>query len=652
MKSLNSFPVPLKLILAAILLACVLGVTADDAVPEKATGPEKAISPEKATGPEKTTDIVGMRLLTVDGEAVHLGMQNGARPVALVFLNDGCTISRRYVPRLNEIAREADKQNVDVYGVISNPEISWTAARDFRNEYKLELPLLYDSNGEIARQVLPEVVPSAFVVDMSGRVTYRGRIDDRFPSLTKARQEARTHDLLQAIQAVAAGPVETPVKTQAVGCVFVPWPEREENPNYAAHIAPILNANCIECHQSGGVAPFPLDTYESAKRWSTMVANVTAAGLMPPWRAKRGVGHFREERFLTDHQLALLADWDRTDETQGDMAEILPKPDFPTDVWALGEPDLELKMPEPFAVPADGEDIYRYFVLPMELPEDVVIVAMDFKPGDATVVHHANFFVDYKGRGREFDEKDPAPGFSVFGTGNFMSYTGSNALGAWAPGVGPYQMPEGRGFDLPKGGDVVLEVHYHLTGKATTDQSSVAFYFAKGPVERGVSGLFVGTQDVNIPAGDKDYWRRVTVDIPGDMRLFDIGPHMHYLGREAIVTATLPNGQELPLLHVNDWDLRWQGIYTYRQPIDIPAGSKIEALFRFDNSNGNPANPNFPAKDVAWGWGSDEEMAEVYMTIVPKNRAADRKLQRASIKTWMRSADPGPQTPTGKTEAP
>ena len=297
-------------------------------------------------------------------------------------------------------------------------------------------------------------------------------------------------------------------------------------------------------------------------------------------------------------------------------------------------------MSEEFDVPASGDDIYRYFVLPMEMARDRVVVAMEFRPGNPEVVHHSNFFVDYTGRGRKMDRDDPEPGFSVFGTGGFMSYDGDGALGAWAPGVGAYRLPEGRGFDLPRGGDLVLEIHYHLTGKAGSDRSSFAFYFADQPVKRGVTGLFIGTQEVDIPAGDRDYWRRVSMELPADMQLVDIGPHMHYLGRESIVTATLPDGEELPLLHVDDWDLRWQGTYTYSEPVELPAGTTVEGLFRFDNSTGNSSNPSSPPRRVKWGWGSDEEMAELYLTVISADRKAEAALHRAAAQSWMRSSDP------------
>ncbi|MEM8963374.1 MAG: redoxin domain-containing protein [Acidobacteriota bacterium] len=594
---------------------------------------------ESGTATAETIELIGVRALTIDGDIVRIGLEKRARPVALVFLDDGCMISRRYVPRLNQLHKEAEAVGVELYAVMSNPEISWQNAKTFRDEFELALPLIHDANGVLAKQVRPKIVPSAFVVDVADRLVYRGRIDDRFPSLTKVRPEAREHDLLNAMQAVTAGRVEEQTRTTAIGCVFVDWPEKNEEPVYTSHVAPILNANCVSCHSDAGVAPFVLDSYTTAKRWSKMITIATSERLMPPWRAKRGAGQFREEHFLSDDQIELLATWAANNAPRGPAEDLLPIEPIEKQEWALGEPDLVLTMSEAYDLPADGEDIYRYFVLPMEMAEDKVVVAMDFKPGDPSVVHHCNYFIDYSGRGRQEDAKDPKPGFSVFGTGGFMSYDGANALGGWAPGVAPYELPDGHGFDLPAGGDIILEVHYHLTGRETRDQSSIAFYFAKGPVERGVDALFVGTQDVDIPAGDADYWRHLSMEVPAEMQLVDIAPHMHYLGREAIVDAILPDGDVLPLLHVTDWDLRWQGIYSYRKPVTIPAGSRIEGKLRFDNSADNPYNPHSPPERVTWGWGSDEEMAEFYLTILPKDGQAARQLRRAARVSWRQTAD-------------
>ena len=304
---------------------------------------------------------------------------------------------------------------------------------------------------------------------------------------------------------------------------------------------------------AGGIAPFSLEGYENAKRWHRMVAYMAGEGLMPPWRAVPGFGEFRDARRLSDHQIALLRAWSESGASLGDPEDRMPAPPRTRSKWRLGEPDLVLRMPEPFDVPADGDDIYRYFVVPTGWSEDKVVVALDFSPGDPKVVHHSNYLLDFAGRARAEDAKDDEPGFSVFGTGGFLDYN-AWGIGGWTPGADPYVLDEGLGMWLPGGGDLVLEVHYHLNGKATSDQSEVAFYFAKEPVTEYVDGVVIGTQDLEIPPEDGNYWRHFSMNVPSGMRLTDVTPHMHFLGREFISIATLPDGSERPLIRIADWD--------------------------------------------------------------------------------------------------
>ena len=209
-----------------------------------------------------------------------------------------------------------------------------------------------------------------------------------------------------------------------------------EEVTYTRHVAPLLAANCVECHRQGGIAPFSLEGYDDAKRWHRMVAYMTGERLMPPWRAVPGFGEFRDARRLSDHQIALLAAWSENGARRGDAGDVIPAPLRPESKWRLGKPDLVLRMPEPFDVPADGEDIYRYFVIPSGFTEDKVVTALEFSPGDPKVVHRANYLMDYGARARAEDAKDEEAGFSVFGTGGFLDYN-AWGIGGWTPGPIP-----------------------------------------------------------------------------------------------------------------------------------------------------------------------------------------------------------------------
>ncbi|MBP0029153.1 hypothetical protein [Roseofilum sp. Guam] len=427
----------------------------------------------------------------------------------------------------------------------------------------------------------------------------------------------------------------------AIGCAKLSAAQHSPiSPTYARDIAPILNNNCLECHRTGGIGPFPLQSYEDARSHANRIVKATADGFMPPWRAKQGYGEFRNEKFLSQQQIATLKVWVEAGTPAGNLAELPPPPNLPLSRWRLGEPDRQFPMPEAFEVPATGEDIYRYFVLDGKLLEDRTVTAIDFQPGAAAVVHHANFFIDYEGRGRKLDAEDPRPGFSTTETGGFMDYDGASAIGGWAPGVDPYQLPPDIGMYLQKGGDLVVEIHYHLNGQKASDRSILGLYFAKQPVQKYIEGLIIGTQDLDIPAGESQYWRHFSMDVPATMDLVDISPHMHYIGAEMQAIATLPNGSKKPLICIPNWDLGWQNTYVYRNLIRLPAGSRIDAWFRYDNSPQNSSNPHKPPLDVRWGWQSTDEMSEIHLGVVSKNWRDSPKILEAARLSWWQSATP------------
>jgi hypothetical protein len=435
-----------------------------------------------------------------------------------------------------------------------------------------------------------------------------------------------------------------------VGCVFEAWktPAGQGPVSYVRDVAPILAANCLDCHRKGDIGPFALESYDDARRRSNMIAEVCRERRMPPWFAEPDKGDFRDERRLTRRQRALLEAWAEAGAPEGDPADALPEAPRPDGRWRLGEPDLLVEMPVDYEVPASGDDIYRYFVVPSTLTEDKAVVAVDFRPGDPSVVHHCIVYIDRSGVARRIDELSEAPGFSVFGNqrdsgGLRFEPNGldtTTQVAGWAPGTQPYVLPSGVGTPLEKGGDFVIEVHYHLTGKATTDRSAMALYFADEPVERLTTGLVMGTQNIDIPAGEPDYWRHVYMEVPADVELLEVSPHMHYLGREVEVVATLPGGGDVPLIDIDRWDFRWQGAYFYRRPVFLPKGTRIDAYFRFDNSEDNPFNQSSPPIRVREGWRTTDEMCLMYFTVVPKDRSQEELLFEAMFASFRRSGAP------------
>jgi len=583
-------------------------------------------------------NLLGARATDLAGTVHVLGGRAERQPVALVFVSVECPVSNRYVTKLGELAGQAARQDVAFYGVLSDPRLTVAQIKTWVDEYSVGFPLLVDGSGDLARRLEPTHVPEAFVISEDDELLYRGRIDDGFVAIGRPRAQTTRHDLAEAI-AAATGPgkVAEP-RTEPVGCLFEAWDDDAlaSSVTYTRDIAPLLNANCVECHRAGEVAPFALDSYESAKKRARMIALVCEEKIMPPWRAEVGEWRFRNERHLSKRDLALLQAWAQAGAPRGDEAQLLPAPSFGRDGWRLGEPDLVVTMPEAFPVPADGPDIYRNFVIPLGLDTDKMVVAAEFRPGAPAVVHHALFHLDNSGRARQMEAADPEPGYGVF-NGESPGFWPSGSVGGWSPGAQPYFISEGFGMELEANEDLVLEVHYHPNGKPALDQSTLALWFTDEPVLKADAHP-IGTEQVDIPAGESDYWRHVWIDLPLEVALLDITPHAHYLGKEFYVDVTMPDGELLSLLSVPDYDFRWQDSYIFAEPVILPAGARINARIRYDNSAANPANPSNPPVRVTEGWQTTDEMCLVYMTIVPEDEARRGELVQAIYASFSRDA--------------
>jgi hypothetical protein len=391
-----------------------------------------------------------------------------------------------------------------------------------------------------------------------------------------------------------------------------------EAPTFNKDIAPILWKNCSGCHRPGEVGPFPLLTYKDAVKRADFLAEITQSKRMPPWKAEPGFGEFHDERRLTDAEIKTLSDWADSGAIEGDAADLPQPPKFP-EGWQLGTPDLVLKAPAAFDIPADGKDVYRCFVIPIPTETDRTVAAVEFRPGNSKVVHHAILFLDNTGAARKKDEADPGPGYASFGGPGIIPTGG---LGGWAPGAMPRMLPDGLGKYIRKGSDLVLQIHYHPDGKPETDQSTVGIYFTKTPAKHIVGGLAVRTRELDIPAGENLY--HVTAQsapLPVDAEAIGISPHMHYIGKEMKVVAETSDGKTIPLIWIKDWDFNWQGQYQYRSPIKLPKGTVIKLDAYYDNSEANPRNPSQPPKRVHWGEQTTDEMCLLAVQIVTDKNA-------------------------------
>ena len=403
---------------------------------------------------------------------------------------------------------------------------------------------------------------------------------------------------------------------------------------YTRDVAPILNSQCVACHRAGEVAPFSLADYDSARQHADMIALVTRKRVMPPWHAAPGYGEFQGERRLSDAQIATIARWVGDGDPQGDPRDLPASPKFASG-WSLGRaPDLVLEMPKAYAVPASGNDIYQCFVLPTGIADDRFISAVEFRPGDPKVVHHMIAYLDNRHTASLLlDKSDPGAGFRGFGGPGFLP---SGVLGGWAPGAFPRDWPTGVADYMAGGSDVVLQVHYHPTGKPESDRSRIGIYFARPDHVRAVTAdIPLWQPHIDIPAGEKAYSAGQSFTLPVACKAVGIIPHMHLLGRSMKVTATLPDGTICPMIWVKDWNFNWQDQYRYSAPVELPAGTRLTMTATYDNSDENPYNPNSPPKRVTLGEQTTDEMCLCVVQVVTEKPNERRTLVRSVIRRFL-----------------
>jgi hypothetical protein len=382
----------------------------------------------------------------------------------------------------------------------------------------------------------------------------------------------------------------------------------EATPTYATEIAPVLFEKCTPCHRPGQVAPFSLMNYEDAQRRSATIARVTEQRFMPPWKAVAGYGNFKHENRLTNEQIATIKEWHEAGAPRGDASKEPKPPTFGTE-WALGKPDILVSADRDYKLAAEGEDVYRNFVIKTDFKEPRWIRAIDVAPGNREVVHHVIAFLDEgdRAKGLEASANDGQPGYETSGGG--VGFMPNGALGGWAPGLQPFATPKGSAFLLKPGTSIVLQVHYHKSGKEETDRTKLALYFAAEEIEKEMRLAWIANPFFTLPAGDAKKTVNMAFTLPFDATAYGAMPHMHMLGKSMRAWIELPDGREMPLVHVADWDFNWQLSYEFDKPIKIPAGSTIRATATYDNSATNPKNPHNPPKEVRWGEQTTDEMA-------------------------------------------
>jgi len=395
-------------------------------------------------------------------------------------------------------------------------------------------------------------------------------------------------------------------------------------PTYNKDVAPILFAHCASCHRPGEVAPFPLLTYQDAAKRAALLATITGKRFMPPWKPEPGFGKFEHERRLTDAQIATIAEWARNGVPEGDPKDKPTPPTF-AEGWQGGTPDLVLKAGHGYDVPADGPDHFQCFVLPLNLEQDSYIRTAEFRPGNRRVVHHGVIYIDQTGAARRLAANSADGSYPCFGGPRVGGQTA--LLSGWAPGTIIEAGDPNLSVPVQKGADLVLQVHYHPSGKPETDVSSVGVTFS-GPPTKGRTAVVLVNTSLDIPPGDANYVATSSLTLSRDVAISGIFPHAHWLCKQMLVEAHLPSGETVHLIRIDDWDFNWQGGYRYQTPLQLPKGTRVELRYTYDNSSANLRNPSNPPARVTFGEQTTDEMAVAFLTVVLPSPADVAPFQR------------------------
>ena len=388
-------------------------------------------------------------------------------------------------------------------------------------------------------------------------------------------------------------------------------------------IAPIVYKYCAPCHRPGEAGPFPLLTYKDTALFARQIAVITERRIMPPWLPEPGELKFAGELRLSDEHIALFKKWAEEGAPEGNAGDLPPAPKF-TPGWQLGKPDLVLHAKKPYALAASGTDNYWNFIFPTDFPTTRWVKAIEIRPGEKRVVHHANILLDREQSSRS-QEKHPGDGFPGMELRiESETFDPDSHIFFWKPGSVPHVEPEDMALRLEPGSDLILNTHLQPSGKPESIQPSIGLYFTDTPATKFPVLLELqNDKALDIPPGASDFEVTDELTMPVDVDLLAIYPHAHYLGKDLLATAQLPDGSRHTLIHIPKWDLNWQAVFYYAEQVFLPKGTTVQMRYIYDNSTANTANPFRPPQRIRGGNRTTDEMAHLWLQVLPRGDAAE-----------------------------
>lgn len=549
-----------------------------------------------------------IRARTVLGEQVNVAPDGENQIHVICFLGAECPMARIYAPRLARLADEFRDRRVQFVGINSNRQDEYGDIRRFVDKLKIRFPFVQDKGNVIADHYGATRTPEVFVLDNQLQVRYHGRIDDQYePGINRAR--AKREDLKIAIEEILSGSAVSVPETTAPGCIIGRVQRRtgaqivDNDVTYTKHVVPVLQRHCLECHRSGEIGPFAMESYAEVAGWADTMMETIDNGRMPPWHASPEYGDFANARHMPDADKRVLRDWIAGGLKEGEASDLPPTRRFAADWQLPREPDQVIRMRDrPFEVPADGVVEYQYFVADPGFTEDKWIRAAQVVPGERSVVHHAIVFVR------------PPDGAEFRGVG---------WLSAYVPGQRTVELPPGCARFVPAGSKFVFQMHYTPNGESASDVTQIGLMFEEDDRVTHEAITLIGiNQELEIPPNSASYEVEAEVPwLPEHAQLLAIAPHMHYRGKSFRLFASEDDSQVL--LDVPRYDFNWQHSYVLTEPVPLRNLETLRFRVAFDNSGDNPFNPD-PSRWVTWGDQTWEEMAVAFFEIAePRVKPVD-----------------------------
>lgn len=529
-------------------------------------------------------DRVGdFSLLDQNGDFHHMAWYDDHKAIAFLVQVNGSAKTHEAAADYARLQSRFDADGVEFMMLNPMGESRASVKADL-DALAVQMPVLIDDAQIIAEAMGVDKSGEAFLYDpRSFEIVYRGTV----AGLEKALEEV-----------VAGQSISTPMVAMSGNDVHYSPLVETADVSYSREVAPILAENCATCHREGGIAPFAMDSHAMVQGWSPMIREVLMTKRMPPGQIDPHVGKFSNDYVLAVEEQQKLVQWIEAGAQKDGDSDPLAELTWPETKWALGEPDLIVKVP-PQTIPATGVLDYITVEVPIELERDRWVRASQYIPGDRTVLHHTlNDLVPPGATGRR--------GFLGGGDPNQANIT------AYIPGAEPAIEPPNTGGLLQAGSTLRLQLHYTTNGKETVDASEIGIWFYPEdqiPAERmsGQCACIFPMGWTNITPYDPDFELRQSVTLKEDAYMHSFLPHMHFRGKSMRFTAYYPDGTEQELINIANYNYNWQISYKLEEPILMPAGTRIEAVGAYDNSTQNKANPD-PSRSVPWGDQSWDEM--------------------------------------------